>query len=149
MKSENIILSVVLAIVILAVGAGAGFFYARLQSGGTLQNPQGLSIMSSKAIATIITYGKITNITGRDITLSSSGTDITIHMADDATFISFLNSNPNQKNAPTGTIVGGQQKLKLSDVKTGESASVNFRVLPSGQFVGNALILISSLPPAK
>ena len=95
----------------------------------------------SKLINSIIAFGKISNISGRTITLTSETDTLEITMRANAQVYSFT--------APTST--GGQltgipsQNIAaFEDIKVGDNLNVNMRMLPDGTFEGASAIIFES-----
>ena len=152
-KPVKIVLSIVIGLVILAVGVSLGFFYEK-----TTQPPvnyQGadnmasiIKTLSSRTISVMSAYGQVTNIEGNNITLSYRGDSMTIGMAQDSGVYSSLDNNA-QNKAATSTTEFSTQKGTLSDIKKGDTVILKFIMLPTGQLEGSSITIFPQAPPTK
>jgi len=136
-KKTSIILLVIGGLFFLILGGGLGIFYQSQKD--VLQSPEGNSklkavqVLSSKVIPSITAYGQISNIDGRNITLTFGGDSLNVKINDDA--IVYL---PSSESSP-------QQIAKFEDIKKGDNVSVNLRLLPDGQIEGQMVIILNSV----
>jgi len=145
MDQKNIIiLAVVGGVLCLAIGGGLGYFY-QLQN-GTLppaesKKVEAVNTLSSKVIPSITAFGQVTNISGRDITLTFGGDSLTIKIKEDAPI--YLPATAT-KDKDGNSVTSAQQTAKFSDIKVGDNASVNLKLLATGQIEGQLVIILGA-----
>ena len=135
---------VFLAFLIFAAGGVVGILYQAQGGIGQLagQDMSGtVRQLSSKVVPSIAAYGIVTNISGRTVTLTAQSDSMVITVRKDAQIYSFVPSASDtaQKNTSSS------RKITLADVKPGDNASINIKVLPMGQIEATSVII---LPPA-
>ena len=91
---------------------------------------------SSKIVPSIVAYGTVTNISGRDIELSDGEDNLVVSMKDGAK-ISLV-------SAPT-TGVAGQNNVDFSAIKIGDKLNISLIILADGRAEGSSVIIY---PPA-
>ena len=149
MNKNLIILSVIAGVVIFVLGGGLGVFYQTQK--GLLQTEKVqtkvqtmetvIKSLSSKVIPSIIAYGEVTNIEGRNITLSYGGESLTIKIKDDSQIFSFVKTASLKKGEPAVT---SQQKVDFKTIKKGDNLNISVKLLPDGQLESQSVII---LPP--
>jgi hypothetical protein len=95
--------------------------------------------LSSKVISSIVAYGEVKSVNGRNIVLSNLGTDLTIRIAENAPVYSFATRS--------GSAAPVQQTVKLSDISKGDKINIALKVLPIGQMEGTSVVILES--PSK
>ncbi len=146
----RIIILIILAVVIAALGTGAGIFYQMQKNAPDVKKAAAAEIitktLTSKTVTSITGYGQVKKIEGRNITLNNAGDSLTVHIADDAQIFSFSPAPPSDKNkngsaARNGSTAPIQEKVNFEDVKLGDSLSINLKFLPDGKFEGSSVII--------
>jgi hypothetical protein len=132
---------IILVIIFLIVGAVLGAAYK-----GVLDAPKMKKIavmeptikgLSSKVVPSIVAYGQVTNISGRNITLTYSQETLTIKVSNTANIYSF--------SAPkAGSTTPTQQKASFSDIKKGDNLNINLKVSANGALEGQSVIILPS-----
>jgi len=139
-KIASLALLVIIILAFFALGGGVGIFYQSQKEGGQPGVAENiLKNLNSKAVPSIIAYGQVTKIDGRNVTLSFNGDSVTIKINDSASINSFVKS-------ASGTTT--QQKMNFSQIKKGDTLSVNVKLLPDGNLQGESVIILST-PAAK
>lgn len=121
------ILIVAGAIILLMVGALLGLLY---QMQNTVPQPQQqveqpdplLGILSSNTVSSIVAQGKISQIQGDTITITS-----------DKSLTARVTSNTSI-NLIKDDSKGEKQQVALKDLKIGDSVTLNLKLLPNKQF---------------
>ncbi|MBI1866490.1 MAG: hypothetical protein HYS02_01845, partial [Candidatus Staskawiczbacteria bacterium] len=91
---NKIILIVLVGLLCLILGAGAGFWYKTLQVSPQIEKTAAImKALSSKTVLSTVAYGKVSKIEGRDITLAYNGDSIKISMGANSQIYSFVNDS--------------------------------------------------------
>lgn len=138
MDRPKIILATILAIVFFLVGGGAGMLYQKQQSDfyESLHGVANLKTLSSGVIASIAAYGQVDKIDGRNITLSYSGSSLTIPVSESASIVSVVSSVGEIKK------MGSQKQANFSDIKEGENLSINIKISADGSITGTSVVIL-------
>jgi len=112
------------------LGAGVGFLYKTLQISPQLTV---IKTLSSKTVPSMVAYGQVSKIEGRDITLSYSGDNINISMEENSPVYSFVNDSAKRDN---------QKKMELKDIKIGDNLNIAIRLLPDGRIQGQSVFIL-------
>ncbi len=143
-RKNLIILHVASGLLILIIGAGLGFFY-QIKMGAVPQKEvpkvEAVQKLSSKVIPSIAAYGEVTNIDGRNITLTFGGDSLTVKIRDNAQV--YLPTTYS-KDSKGNTVTLPQQAAKFADIKTGDNLSVVIKLLPDGQIEGQLVIILGA-----
>jgi hypothetical protein len=134
MNKSNLIILVIIGIVFFIVGGGLGIFYQTQKDASQINGAKSIKALSSKVIPSIVAYGKVTDINGRDITIFYNGESLTIPVSQDAQVSSF-----SQANGQTGST---QQKTSFDQIKKGNYINISIKVLPDGNIEGNMVIIL-------
>jgi len=145
-----IILLIIGVIVILAVGCLGGILFQTQKTALQLEKMSKLiEVMSSKIIPSVVAVGKVTNISGRTVTLEAHTNEekpltIFIKIANDAKLTSFVFSTAGEEGegvlgAPT------QEEIEFEDIKVGSNVNVSLKILPDASFEGISVIVFPSL----
>lgn len=144
MDSKSIILLVVAILFVLIAGAGIVIFYqsqlavspqSQVSSAQVDKMSAVIQLLSSKTIPSIVAYGQVTKINGKNITLTNSGDSLNVKIRDDAQIYSFTQS----ATAPV------QQKAAFQDIKTGVNINISLKLLPDATLEGVSVIILPSL----
>jgi len=123
---------IALAIVFLIIGIILGIFYQSQKINQQLQKVEGtLKILNSEVVPSIVSYGKVTNIDGRKITMAFNDDSITIKIKDDA-LIRFLSSSNNKNVNP--------KEVGIDQIKVGDMVNVKTVIDTEGSFEGTSVI---------
>ncbi|MFA7676417.1 MAG: hypothetical protein WCY28_03350 [Candidatus Shapirobacteria bacterium] len=131
--SKNLVILLLIGIVLLSVGAGIGVIY-QIQKDGPLV--LATKSLSSEIIASIAAYGEVTNIDGRNITLSFMNENLTIFVSEEARVYSFK-----QQGAEANS---KQNLVDFSDIKKGDFINISVKLSSDGKLEGNNIVI---LPP--
>lgn len=129
MDRSSFISLLVVGVILFLVGAGVGVYY-QMQKGSF--GDAAVRALSSKVIPSIVAYGQVTNISGRNITLSHNGDSLTIPVATDAQVSSFASG------------LTAEQDVGFGDVKKGDYINISVKLSADGSMEGRAVII---LPP--
>lgn len=133
-KSVLIILFLVLCVLLIAAGTGFGIFYQQQKDLISEKNSQGtLKSLSSKIIASIIAYGQVAKIDGRDITISYLGDSMKIFIEDGYKIYLIGNSAEGQSE---------KKEIKFEDIKIGNHLNITIKVMPDGQIIGQSILVL-------
>ncbi len=144
MNKSLAFLLVIAGVIIFILGGGAGVFYQTQQV--QLNNPQNiaaeaaLKALSSKVVPSIVAFGKVTSISGRNVTLNYAGENLTIKIDETAQISSFTAPSAGSKTTAS------QGKAEFKDIKVGNTLSINLRLLADGALKGMSVVIINSLP---
>jgi hypothetical protein len=132
-NSKNLITLLLIGVVLLLVGVGIGIIYQIQKDGSLVSSAKSLS---SEIIASIAAYGEVTNIDGRNITLSFMDESLTILVSEEARVYSFKQQ---------GLEAGAKQNLaNFNDIKKGDFINISVKLSSDGKLEGNNVVI---LPP--
>jgi preprotein translocase subunit YajC len=127
-------ISILAALAILLLGLLSGIFFFRQEA--ILQSQKMANILgtlNSQVVPTIISYGTVTAINGKEITIAFNSDLITIKMKDDAP-VHLLYGNASEAE---------QQNKSLEAVSVGDMLKVDIIVNADGSFEGKSIINFS------
>lgn len=140
---SNKILIIVFSVVIgLILSLGAGYFIGvSLEQEKTGTQIQGLEkltnvtsfLTSSKLISSIIVFGKVTNISGRTITLAVESENLQVSIKEGAQIYSFtapVSVDGKMSGVPK------QEVAEFKNIKIGDNLNINMKMLADGQAEG-------------
>lgn len=131
MENKNqLVIFIVVAIVLFLLGGILGFVLQKTSGTQPAKN-QAVNSLSSKVVSSIMAYGKVTSITGRNITLTYLGDTLSIPIVSGASVFSFVKSV--------------QQTVAFESIKIGDNLNVSINLLPTGQLEGYRIVV----QPAK
>jgi hypothetical protein len=149
-KPIAIFISIIVLLLVFVLGGGIGILYQTrkdapllekaAQSEGVIKN------LSSKTVLSIVAYGQVTNIQGRDITLTYAGDTLTVRIKENSMIYSLVTPSTTQKGAAAAPT---QQKAEFKDIKKGDNLNVTLRLLPDGQLEASVVMIMSSLVKTK
>lgn len=135
-KNSLIVLSIVIVLVALGLGGGIGILYQMQKDAPQINKAtEVVKKLTSKAIPSIVAYGQIVSIEGRNLKVSFNGEDVAVKISDTAAVTSFDTDSQGKTS---------QQNLDFSQVKLGQTVSINTRVLLDGQLQGEAIMIFTS-----
>ena len=144
-KVSLIVLSVVVVLVILSLGGGAGVLYQTQKDAPQIEKLQALETavkgLSSKIVPSVVAFGEVSEIEGRNITLTYNGDSVTVAIKADAQISSFV--------APSSGGTAKQTIVQFGEIKNGDKLSINTKVLPDGQLQGESIMIFAFLLPVK
>jgi hypothetical protein len=133
----NLTALVIVGLVVFVIGVASGIFYQTKkdspQQANTVAMQTSIKSVTSKVVPSILAYGQVTDIDGRNLTLSYGGDNVIIAINDNATITSLIKDS---KSA------SGQQKIDFSQIKNGDTLNVSVKLLPTGQLQGKSIIIL-------
>lgn len=147
MKKMNQVLKISLIVIIIliswSIGAGTGIFYEKQLLAPSLNKAEKVaSDLRSKVIGSITAYGKITNISGRTLTIMATADNkdiLQITIKNDAPVFAIASQN----DSAGKTTTNAQQKSEFKDLKTGDNVAVSIKLLANNQLEGQSVIIFS------
>ena len=141
------LLVVGLILFIFILGAGTGVVFMAQKNAPKFKiaarDAEVVKNLSSKTVPSIVAYGKVEKIEGKNITLAFSGDTITVPIAPNAHIFS-LRSVVDKTN---GSSV---QDSSFEKIKNGDTLSINLKLLADGTMQGSTInILIPASNTAK
>ncbi len=136
--NKNIVFMVIAALVVFILGGGVGMLFSS-QGGANQITPaqEGvLKILASKVIPSIVAYGEVTNISGKNVTVSYAGDSATVTVADNAQVYSFLQQ--------AGSAAPNQQKTDFAAIKKGDTLNIALKLLADGTLQGQSVIILKT-----
>ncbi len=138
------ICAVIGGVVLLGIGYLTGVSIEKQKTGSQLENLEKItgalrSLSFSKVVPSITATGKVTKISGRNVTLTQEGESIEVFIKEDAKISSFNAPASDQETPPTGSV---QTQNTFEAIKVGDNLSVRVKVLPNGQIEGSWLVII-------
>ena len=125
--SKFLAICILAAIIVFVVGGGIAFYLygtktpqQKITSNLPQTNTpnvfeQTIKNLSSGVIVSSLAYGQITNVSGKNLTLTNGGDILTVPFSDSAKIYT-----------------AGNKEINFSDLKTGTNLSVNIKILPDG-----------------
>jgi len=132
-KSAKTVLMIVVIAVIFIIGIFIGLGLTKspaspaVQIPGTPTGTSGKTGMNSSVITSVFAFGKLTSVSGQNITLANGSDSLTIATDQNTKIVSYQ-----QVKSATGKITVNPQNITLSDLKAGDYLNVNLKVLASG-----------------
>ena len=149
MNKILIFLLIIAGAVIFTVGGGGlGILYQTQKDAPQIGKLQATELalnnivkeLSSTVISSIISYGKVSKIEGRNITLTFEKESLTIKVREDALVFSMVQTAP-LKNGSAFTTT--QQKAEFKDIKLGDDLNIRVKLSIDGQLEGGVIIIPS------
>ena len=146
-KSAKTVLMIVVAVVIFIIGIFIGLGLTKspasqipgITIGTPAKNP-----LSSSVIASVFAFGKLTSVSGKNITLASGPDSLTIATDQNTKIVSYQ-----QVKGADGKTTVSPQNIALSDLKTGDYLNVNLKVLASGTLNAVSINRVAATSPAS
>ncbi len=165
MSIKTVIISLCVWILIFVLGLGIGILYQSQKNVPQVQvqgqdqkvadavsalnaKVASLKSLTSPVILSISAYGKITNINGRNVTITRGKDAMVLALKSDANISSVAFAAPGPlpsgskkpaSPAPTPTV----KQLSLQDLKVGNDVTARVRVLASGQIEGLSVTVLA------
>ncbi len=138
MNKTNLVISIIATgLISAALGGVAGFLYAGQQVSPQLNV---IKSLSTQIIPSMVAYGEVANIEGRNITLSYGGDSIKIRIEESSPIYSHINNS-------VGKSV--QEKVSFGDIKKGDNLSIAVKLLPDGQLQSQSVFILRPVPKIK
>jgi hypothetical protein len=137
MDKKQLSILIVAGVLIFLIGGGLGIFLIQGSSGRA--KVEMANNLSSKVISSIIAYGQVKNINGRNITLSNLGDNLSILIANDAQVYAFVVPTDAGENTTASPV---QQTVNFETIKIGDNVNVAVKILPNGQVQGTSVIIL-------
>ena len=124
-----------IAVAVFVVGMGLGMFYQfkkdaqKISATGTPSAD--LKVLSSDIITAVAAFGNVTDVNGRNITISYNGKSLTLNIGENVAVTSFTNN-------------GSQKNISYSDIKKGDSVNAALKINPDGQLTAQTVLVLSS-----
>lgn len=139
MNGSKLVILIIIGILLVAGGGAAGFFYnSKMQAPST----DLIRTLSSKAIPSIIAYGEVKNISGKNLTISYKGDSISVKIADNAQVVILT---PQAGSSTTQA----QVKADFSKIKVGDNLNVSIKVFSDGSMEGQSVFILPSFGTTK
>ncbi|MCX6719555.1 MAG: hypothetical protein NTV36_00360 [Candidatus Staskawiczbacteria bacterium] len=122
-------------IAIFAVGVYLGTMYG-ISKTPAQKKVEVINKLYSKVITSVVAYGEVKNINGKDLTLNNLGEDLVISVADSAQIYSFIATPAKKGESPV------QQLIKFSDIKKGDKVNATVRLSSDGKLEGLSVIVL-------
>lgn len=138
---KKVMISIVLGLVVFAVGGGVGVLYQQQKEAPATQAQSGtensvLKILNSKVVSSIMASGKVTGIDGKNLVLTAENTSIKVKIMEETQISSFTSGDGVNKKTV-------QKNVRFEDIKVGDNLSVNFRLLKDGQIEAQSVIIFN------
>jgi hypothetical protein len=129
---RRIIFLIVVGLVIFVLGGVAGYFY-KCQQAELYPNAEKASeiieTLSSKLFPPSTASGRITKISGQDITLSKGAETVDLAVPTTAKVYSFKATTGDAQQTSAGYVLA---ESSFSDIKIGDDVNVSIEILPNG-----------------
>lgn len=134
-KTYIILWLIVLGAFFLVIGITFGIYYKSQKNDIQQQKMKdAFKVLSSEVVPSIVSYGKVTNIEGRKVTMAFNNDLITILIKEDAMISSLIgNGNPDVN----------QEKSDINKIKVGDMLNITVTVDENGEFQGDSVINFS------
>lgn len=135
----------VLAVIFLAVGFGAGIFYQQKKDEiklGAIVSWQNLLNSKVTSASKIYATGEITKISGRTLTITANGESLDIPVSSNAKIVEYILSGSQQNS---NSIVPVQREINLSSITIGNRVNVELQIGSDSQFSGIVVTVIPKL----
>lgn len=135
----------ILAVIFLAVGFGAGVFYQQKKDEiklGAIVSWQNLLNSKVTSASKIYATGEVTKISGRMLTLTSNGESLDVPVSNNAKIVEYILSGSQQNSNST---VPAQREINISSITIGNRANIELQIGSDGQFSGVVVTVIPTL----
>lgn len=141
MENRNLIIIIIIAVIAVVVGIVLGMSLQSKMDAPKISNGQtyetAVKSLSSKVIPSIIAYGQVSKIEGRNITLSYNNEALTIAIAENANIYSFeAPASGSKTTQPT------QKKVAFAEIKKGDSLNITVKLSADGKISGQSVIIL-------
>jgi hypothetical protein len=130
------ILLIILGAIIFFSGAGIGMFYQSQKMSPLLDKAEiATKLLYSKLVPSIIVYGKVDSISGRELTLSREKDVLTVKVDENASIYAYTK---NEK----GEVV--QNQVNLNYIKQGHNLNITLVPSSGGNFVAQIITILNA-----
>ena len=130
MEKKQLIILIASAVVALIIGILLGILYVKLISVDG-SRAKVVNSLSSKLITSVTSYGQISAIDGRSITINYSGESLVVPIVEKAKVLSLEMG----KTGPT------QKEVEFSAIKVGDNVNIFLKVLDDGKMQGTSVVI--------
>lgn len=122
-RNNLIIIAVIGGIILLGLGFYSGLNYAQKQIEKAKTSSPLANLLTSKVIGGLNTtaFGEITEISGRNITLSNEGDALTISIKEDATIFRLLPPEGSAETPQPAT----REEIEFEEIKVGDQVNIS------------------------
>jgi len=147
MEKKFLTILIVVGIVAFVLGGGLGMFLQQQQATSMLKpenNPKikAVQLLSSKVVPSITAYGQVSNISGRNLTLTFGGDSLTVKIRDNATVFLPASTTTDSKGKQ---VTVPQKTVEFSEIKKGDNVSVNLTLSADGQMEGQMVVVLQAV----
>lgn len=134
MKKTHLILGSVIILILLGLGCSFSYFLGKKEIGENKEICPFIGLLSSKIINGFVTTasGEVTQISGRDLTLSKEGGTLTIPMGEDA--LIYQTVPPEEVEGVPQPAV--REEITLEEIKVGDKVSISCQLKNDGTLEG-------------
>lgn len=126
--------AIVLALIFFVLGGALGMWY-QVQRDSVLAGKAGvMDTLSSKLVISMVVYGEVSKIDGRNVTLTFGGQKMTLNVGNNAKIYSFISSTP----TPGAT----QQTVPFDQIKVGSKLNAAVAFTPDGSLSVQSVIIL-------
>jgi len=136
-KKISISLTVVMAIIVLALGFILGFVL-KPQDKNMLMYKTALEMVSSKVITSISAYGIVSNINGKTITLDNLGESLNIEVPASARIFAFYIPD----NSDSENVAPEQKTVDFSTIKVGDKVNASVSLLQDLKIGATSVVIL-------
>lgn len=134
MDKTNTIILVLIGAVLFSVGGGLGIIY---QSQKNYSEENIFKALSSEVVSSIVAYGEVTEINGRNITLIFNNDSFTIYISEKAKIYSFKQTDDQESSS--------KKELEFNQIKKGDILNVSMKIYSDGTIEGSNVFILPSL----
>lgn len=128
--NKQTIVVIVLAIIILALLGGLGFFYMQTVKANAM-----VKILSSKLVSTVVLFGEVQNVSSdRTVTLNYNGNKIAVKVEPSAKILAMVN--------------GAQKEVTLQDIKVGNFVNIPLDIKQDYAIEGSQVLILPNFLPS-
>ena len=139
-----IVVFIVVAILFLAAGFLGGFFVEKksgkpavILTASQQKTQSALQIINSRLIPSIFATGKVLDVGPTEVIIAQGLDVLDINMDKNTIVTSFVAPPAGQNNS-----TAAQPKFSISDIKIGDTLSVNLFVTPDGQITAKSILIV-------
>jgi hypothetical protein len=120
-------------LIVFLLGGGVGMSYQSQKLSSSNEKALEIAkILSSKAVSSIIVFGQVESINGKELNVSYEGESVVVKMTDTA-LIESLSKDGSGKPI--------QQKIDFNQIKQGDSVNIPAKLSQQGILEGESLII--------
>lgn len=145
-----IIIFVLILLASFFIGKNIGISYQLEKDATTVgENAKAALAISSlvlKTVPSIIAYGKVEKISGRNITVTYSGDTMTVPIEANASIYAIIKD---VLNKDSGSQTSEQKRVNFNEIRTGNNVNISLKISPNGDIVGETVIILASANKAN